>query len=219
MPASAIAATPASSRCSRWSADSALKRAASAAPPRLLSCSAWSLTRRPCSVAASNSALDLVRREGDALAKGIDAGGQAGARDGRDHLVDRPCRHNRRACRQSRAAARGARAGSATIRTGSWLPSALAALSMRSSAADVEAVARLDLDRGAAAGHQRVQARRGPRRAVRRPSSPPSRRRSRRCRRRPWRSPHRSRRRGAWRARRRGCRRRPDGCGSRSARA
>ena len=46
----------------------------------------------------------------------------------------------------------------ATIRTGSWLPSALAVLSRRNSDASVEAVARLDLDRGAAAGHQRVEA-------------------------------------------------------------
>ena len=91
-----------------------------------------------------------------------------------------------------------------------------AILSSRSSLFGVEAVARLDLDRRAAAAHQRVEPRPRLARATPRPTPRRSLRPSRRCRRRPGRSPHRSRRRGASHARRRGCRRRRDACGSRS---
>ena len=55
MPAAAIAWMPASDRYSRWSQLSAPKRAASAAPPLSLSCSACSLTGRPSARAVVNT--------------------------------------------------------------------------------------------------------------------------------------------------------------------
>ena len=60
-----MAATPASSRYSRWSADKAPNSAASAAPPWLESCSAWSFTGRPsaCAVDRIGQSLAVHRRQ------------------------------------------------------------------------------------------------------------------------------------------------------------
>ena len=211
-----MAFAPASSRCSRWSADSARYCAASAAPCWFDNCSAWRRTRRPWCAAALNSALDLVGREGDGVAKGVDAGRDALLGGRGDQLVDDLADIMGAAVASGRRAARGARAGSGRSAPLRPRRAALASLSSRSSPCGIEAVAGLDLDRRAAA---RASARGGGGgfgRAARRRTRPRSARRSRRCRRRPWRSPHSSRRRGASHARRRGCRRRRDGCGSRS---
>ena len=122
----------------------------------------------------------------------------------------------RAAVAAGRRGAHGARAGSGRSAPPRPRRAGLASFEQPQFGRRVEAVAGLDLDRRAAAGHQRVEAAAalleqlvvGCRRGALRPS--------RRCRRRPWRSPHSSRRRGASHARRRGCRRTRGGCGSRS---
>ena len=87
MPACAIAATPSAASHSRWSAESARWRAASAAPPWSESCSACSFTGSPSLAAAANTRSDLRGREGDRLAERVHRIGEPLAGERRKHLL------------------------------------------------------------------------------------------------------------------------------------
>ena len=158
-------------------------------------------------------ALDLLRREGDGIAKGVDAGGKAGPGRHRDQLFDN-LRHIMRAtvALVRRQRVQREQGGNDAHR-----------LSFAQLAGELEQphlvsdqpIAGLDLDRRAAAVHQGAEAAAAlvEKLVVPRGGSPA---RSKRCRHRLLRSPRRWRRRGASHVRRRGCRRRRGGCGSRS---
>ena len=100
----------------------------------------------------------LVRREADPLAKGVDRArpGPASAAAGIMLSIASRTKSSRRSRNSGGSAWSASRVG--TTRTVSLSPSALAACSIFSSVVDVEAVARLDLDRGDAAAHQRARA-------------------------------------------------------------
>ena len=152
-------ATPASSRYSRWSAERAPNLAASAAPPRLESCSAWSLTGRPRSRAAAKTRATWAGEKAMPSQKASTASTRPSARAARsvgmtdvvEVGVGGPCprRHGvgaEEGGADAHRALAGERAGGAE-----HLQLGVA----------VEAVAGLDLDGGDALGEQRVEARQG----------------------------------------------------------
>ena len=73
-----MALAPASSRCSRWSADSARYWAASAAPLLVRQLLGVEPDAEAVVRGGLEQALDLVRGEGDGVAEGVDAGRELG---------------------------------------------------------------------------------------------------------------------------------------------
>ena len=133
--------------------------AASAAPPRLDSWSACSLTGRPSALAASNTRAICSGEKAMPSQKPSTASARPSAGDRRQHLVDdlgrcrRPCRPS-----TSGGSGMGAEEGRADRHGALVAEPARGAQHLRL-VLEVEPVAGLDLDRGDALGDQRVEPR------------------------------------------------------------